>query len=212
MKTRSGMGGIALVVLCSAGSALAAVDASRVADDINFDQRNTPVGLDVRLGLGGFTGDAGELTKAGPLVGITAGAQPWKMLGVEAGVETQRLAIDDTRVGTGEAIWRHNVGVMAKAGPLIVDEKLRPYVGLGAGVSYLNASRGADRSGLYESDFVAEVPVAAGVDYRFSKGLFAGARASYRLMFGEEFANAASPDADTSGGLLNFAVTAGGRF
>ncbi len=210
MKTRSGMGGIALVVLCTAGSALAAVDASRVANDINFDQRSTPVGLDVRLGVGGFTGEAGELTKAGPLLGITAGAQPWDFIGVEAGVESQRLAIDDSRVGSGEAMWRHNLGVLAKAGPLLLNQKMRPYVGAGAGVSYLNASSGAE--GLYRNDFITEVPVAAGLDYRFNQGFFAGARASYRFMFGEEFANAASADLDTSGGLLNFAVTAGGRF
>lgn len=210
MKLRSVMGGVALVAVCSAGSAFAAIDASRVANDVKFDEATTPVGLDVRLGVGGFTGQAGQETHAGPLLGITAGAQPFKLIGVEAGVEGQRLPIADSSVAPGEALWRYNVGVMAKAGPLLVQDKMRPYVGVGAGVSYLNASKGAE--GFYSNDFVTEVPLAAGVDYRFTPGLFAGARATYRAMFGEEFANGATTSADTSGGLLNFSVTAGGRF
>ena len=210
MKLRSVMGGVALVAVCSAGSAFAAINASRVANDINFDENKTPVGLDVRLGMGGFTGAAGSETKVGPLLGITAGAQPFRMLGVEAGVEGQRLPFNDGRIAQGEAMWRYNLGVLAKAGPLLVQDKVRPYVGAGAGVSYLNASSGAE--GLYSNDVIAEVPLAAGVDYRFSPGLFAGARASYRLLFGDTFANVATNNTDSSGGLFNVSLTAGGRF
>jgi hypothetical protein len=209
MKTRTWMSGVALMSLCLSGTAFAA-GAEHVARDLHFDEASTPVGLDVRLGAGGLTGSAGEYTQVGPLLGITAGAQPWRMVGVEAGVEGQRLPINDARVIEGEAMYRYNLGVLAKAGPLLVQEKLRPYVGVGAGVSYLNATNGAE--GLYRNDFVTEVPFAAGVDYRFGNGLFAGARASYRVLFGEEFADAATLDNQSGGNLINVAATVGGRF
>ncbi|HZI02924.1 MAG TPA: hypothetical protein VEZ71_02820, partial [Archangium sp.] len=134
MKIRSWMGGISVVALCTAGSAFAAIDAADVGDRLNFNPEQTRVGLDVRLGLGGLTGDLGERTAPGPLLGITAGAQPWRLIGVEAGVEAQRLPIDDARVVEGEAMYRYNLGVLAKAGPLVMRDKLRPYVGAGVGV------------------------------------------------------------------------------
>jgi len=215
MKIRSWMGGIAMVALCTAGSAFAAVDAADVGNRLNFNPEQTRVGLDVRLGLGGLTGDLGERTAPGPLLGITAGAQPWRLIGVEAGVEAQRLPIDDARVVEGEAMYRYNLGVLAKAGPLVMRDKLRPYVGAGVGVSYLNATTQAEP--LYGNDILAEVPLAAGLDYRFTDNVFAGARASYRVLVGDEFADTASVALDPAGGtpdgnLLNFALTVGGRF
>lgn len=215
MKIRSWMGGIAMVALCTAGSALAAVDAADVGNRLNFNPDQTKVGVDVRLGVGGLTGDLGERTSPGPLIGITAGAQPWRLIGIEAGVEGQRIPIDDTRVVEGEALYRYNLGLLAKAGPLLMQDKLRPYVGLGAGVSYLNATEEAE--GIYDNDILAEVPLAAGLDYRFSDNVFAGARASYRMLVGDEFADTASvtldpTDDNPDGNLLNFALTVGGRF
>ncbi|HYO53529.1 outer membrane beta-barrel protein [Archangium sp.] len=215
MKVHSWMGGIAVVALCTTGSAFAAIDAADVGDRLHFDPDRTMVGLDVRVGVGGLTGDLGARTAPGPLLGITAGAQPWRNLGIEAGVEGQRLPIDDDRVGDEQAMYRYNLGVLAKAGPLVLEDKLRPYVGVGIGVSYLNATDGADT--LYENDFITEVPLAAGLDYRFTNNIYAGARASYRLLMGDEFADAATvtldPDeGNPDGNLLNFGLMVGGRF
>ncbi len=207
---RSWMGGFALVALCTAGSAFAAIDASRVGEEINYNEARTPVGVDVRVGVGGLTGDSGARTAPGPLLGITAGAQPWRLVGVEAGIEGQRLPIDDVRVGDEQALYRYNVGVLAKAGPLVLDDKLRPYVGAGVGVSYINATDGAES--VYNNDIIQEVPLAAGLDYRFTPSIYAGARATYRVLFGEEFADTADVDGDTSGNLLNFGLMVGGRF
>jgi hypothetical protein len=211
MKVRSWMSGIAVVAFCAAGSAFADIDATRVGEAFNFDEEKTAISLDVRVGAGGLTGDLGERTVPGPMLGITAGAQPWRNFGIEAGFEGQRLPIDDVRVGDEQAIYRYNVGVLAKAGPLVLDDKLRPYVGTGVGVSYLNATDGADD--LYENDVLAELPLAAGVDYRFSQTIFAGARASYRVLFADEFADDAITDEDNpDGNLLNFGLMLGGRF
>jgi opacity protein-like surface antigen len=211
MKVRSWMGGITVVTLFTAGSALAAIEASEVGERLNFNPDEAKVGLDVRVGVGGLTGDLGARTAPGPLLGITAGAQPWRNVGVEAGFEGQRLPIDDVRVGNEQAMYRYNAGVLAKAGPLVLDDKLRPYVGTGIGVSYLNVTDGAES--LYDNDLMAELPLAAGVDYRFSSSIFAGARASYRVLFGDEFADdAITGDGNPDGNLLNFGLMVGGRF
>ncbi len=196
MKFRSWMSGIAVMAFCTAGSAFAAVDASEVGRGVKYEEHQVPVGVDVRGGVGGFTGNSGDLTKPGALV--------------EAGYEGQRLPIDDGRVGNGEAMWRHNLGILAKAGAPLLKAKLYPYVGAGFGLSYLNASEGAEN--LYNNDFIGEVPLAAGVDYRFTRSVFAGARATYRALIGTSFANDATPAGDTTGGLVNFNLTLGGSF
>jgi opacity protein-like surface antigen len=211
MKARSWMGGIAVVTLCTAGSAFAAIDATRVGEELNLNEEKAQVGVDVRVGAGGLTGDLGERTAPGGLLGITAHADPWRYFGVEAGVEGQRLPIDDDRVGDEQAIYRWNGNVMAKGGPLLLRDTLRPYVGVGAGLSYLNATEEAED--LYDNDFMAELPLAAGVDFRFTKNISAGARASYQILFFDEFADDAITDEDNpDGNLFNIGVTVGGRF
>jgi hypothetical protein len=207
MKIRSVMGGLAAAALLFAGPALAQIEAQEVDERLNFEPERAKVGLDVRAGLGGLTGDLGEDTGVGPLLGVSAGAQVWDALGVEVGYEGQRIPVSDDIVGDGEGIFRHNLGLLAKAGPMI-DDKWRPFVGAGLGVSYINPSDGAEP--LYDNDFVREVPLAAGVDYSFGD-IFAGARATYRLMYGEEFANDAVVG-DAEGGLFNASITLGGRF
>lgn len=210
MKVRSWMGGMTLMAFCTAGSALAAVDASQVGRGVSFDETRVPVGVDVRAGLGSFTGTAGDNTTTGALLGVTADSQPWPMVGVEAGYEGQRLPIDDGRVGEGEAMWRHNLGLMAKAGPNLLNDKLVPYVGAGFGLSYLNASEGSED--LYENDFIGEVPLAAGVDFHITQNVFAGARATYRALIGTSFADDATGTGETTGGLINYNLTLGGSF
>lgn len=207
MKIRSVMGGLAAATLLCAGPALAAVEAGQVSRKLQPNEEGAQAGLDVRVGFGGLMGDVGKETGVGPLLGITAVVQPYELLGFEAGYEGQRLPIDDVRVANGEGIWRHNVGLLAKVGPL-VQEHWRPFAGVGAGLSYFNPSSGAEP--LFDNDIVEEVPLVAGVDYHFGS-LSAGARASYRLMFGESFANDALAGGP-GGNLLNATLTLGGRF
>jgi hypothetical protein len=207
MKSRSIVGGLAAGALLFAVPALAKVEAQEVGEKLDTSQAK--VGLDVRLGLGGLTGEAGQDTGTGPLLGIAADAQVTRMLGVEVGYEGQRIPINESLLGTsGEGLYRHNLGLLAKAGPL-VDKKWRPFVGAGVGLSYINPTKGADF--LYDTDIVEEVPLAAGVDYTFGN-IVAGARATYRLMYGESFADHVRPGGDDTGNLFNASLTLGGRF
>jgi hypothetical protein len=201
----STVGGAALAALCLAGPAFA-IEAQKVGERLNLNPQ-PPVGVNVSLGVGGFTGDLAQNTNVGPLLGIDATAEVLPLVGIEAGYEGQRLAIDDNRVDSGEGIWRHNVGLLAKVGPTL-DEKWRPFVGAGAGLSYLNPSEEAE--GIYDADFQTELPLAAGVDYRFGN-IFAGARATYSFLGGEELV-AAPGGGDEKGSLFNANITIGGRF
>jgi hypothetical protein len=206
MKIRSVMGSLAAAAVLLAGPALA-VEAERVDEELDFDARRAKVGMDVKVGLGSMTGDLADEVGTGPLLGIAADAQPWRGLGIEVGYEGQRLPLENDLLGDDEALYRHNLGLMAKAGPLI-DQKWRPFVGAGVGLSYLNVTDGADT--LYDNDVVSEVPIAAGIDYNFGN-IFAGARATYRLMYGEGFADDINLD-DAEGNLFNASITLGGRF
>ncbi len=207
MKIRSVVGGLSVAGLLVAAPAFAAIGAQDVSRKLDLDEQQTTVGLDVRVGLGALQGDIGRETGTGPLFGISAGAQLWPALGIELGYEGQRLPINESLVGSGEALYRHNVGLMAKAGPL-VQRHWRPFVATGLGVTYFNPSNGAE--GLFSNDIAQEVPLAAGVDYNMGS-IFAGARATYRLMFNEGFADEAFPNAN-GGNLLNASLTLGGRF
>ncbi|NMO14741.1 outer membrane beta-barrel protein [Pyxidicoccus fallax] len=199
------VGGVAAVAM-SLAAPVYAIEAQDVSRKLDINP-NPPVGLDVSLGVGGFTGDLAENTNVGPLLGIDATAQLWPLIGIEAGYEGQRLAIDDDRVESGEGIWRHNVGMLGKVGPLL-DQKWRPFVGAGAGLSYLNPS--SDAESVYDNDLQVEFPLAAGVDYRFGN-IVAGARATYSVLGSEDLVRDVD-GTEEKGSLFNAGITVGGRF
>lgn len=151
-------------------------------------------------GLSAFTGELGEETVAGGFLGVQASSRPLPLLGVELGYEGSRNAFEDISGG----LWRHNLGALAKVGPeLGVDRNLRPFVGAGIGVSLLNPSEAGEVP--FDNDFITEVPLAAGVEYDIG-GITAGARASYRLLGGENLGVA------ESGNIVNIGVQVGGAF
>jgi hypothetical protein len=208
MKIRSVVGSLAATALLFAGPALAQIEAQEVGERVDLGQdEQMPAGLDVRVGLGSMTGDLAADTGTGPLLGISATAQPSPLFGVEMGYEGQRFPIDDILVGDGEGIYRHNVGLLAKAGPLLA-EHWRPFVGAGFGLSLINPSEGAEF--LYDNDFTEEIPFAAGLEFNIG-AISAGARATYRVMLGESFADDASPG-ESNGDLFDASLTVGGRF
>lgn len=171
--------------------------------------------FDVKLkgGAAGYTGEMGDSTAVGPLFGVVASVDAAQARGlnvtpnlrVEAAYEGNTNPVsDDFGEGT---VWRHNVSTLAKAGVRV--GRFDPFVGVGVGASYVNVTEEAEDAG-FRNDFIAEMPLAAGLEYRFGT-LSAGARATYRPMFGEEFTENVGAEG-SSGGLLSGSVTLGGRF
>ncbi|MCY1042606.1 hypothetical protein OV208_14875 [Corallococcus sp. bb12-1] len=207
MRKLSMMAGVVAAGVGIAAPAFA-VDATQVGRKVGLNEQDVEAGLDVRVGLGGFTGDLGDETGIGALFGITAVAQPSPLVGVEVGYEGQSIPIDDARVSGGNHIWRNNGTILGKLGP-IVDEKWHPFVGVGLGLSYLDASSGSEP--VFSNDWQTELPIAAGIDYRLGN-LFAGVRGTYRLVGGEELVTVPGTDDDAKGSLFNGNITVGGRF
>jgi hypothetical protein len=158
------------------------------------------LGISVSGGLNAYTGDLGDTTGAGASLGIQADSRPLPLLGLELGYEGSRNPFE-TFDG---ALWRHNVGALAKVGPQLGNEgNLMPFVGAGLGVSVLNPS--GESEILFSNDLVTEVPVAAGVDYRFG-AIRAGARATYSFLGGENLGLA------QNGNNINVGINVGGAF
>lgn len=207
MTIRSVMGSLASATLLFAGPALAQIEAQEVGKKLNLKHEEMEAGLDVKLGIGNMTGDLAAHTGTAPLIGIAATAQPSPLIGIEVGYEGERFPIDAALVGSGQGIYRHNFGLLAKAGPLL-GKHWRPYVGAGAGLSLINPSEGAEF--LYKNDFTEEFPFAAGLNYKIG-AISAGARATYRVMLGESFADNATPG-QSNGDLFDASLMVGGRF
>jgi Outer membrane protein beta-barrel domain len=193
--------------LCAVAAA-ALLAAPALAQDDIYDEDfydddaglTNDIGVTVLGGLNTYTGDIGDATGAGAFLGVQADSRPYDLVGVELGYQGSRNPFEDI----DGALWRHNVGALAKVGPQLgQNDNLRPFVGAGIGVSVLNPSEDAEF--LYDTDFVTEVPLAAGVEYDFG-GIVAGARATYRLVGGEDLG------LDEDGNLVNFGLQVGGNF
>jgi hypothetical protein len=207
MAARLWRGGVVAVLALWAAPALAqddtrGTDTSIAADELRERQGTgfDTLGVAVRGGLSSYTGSLGGTTNAGAFLGVQADVQAMRWAGVEFGYEGSF----NNLVGGNESgsLWRHNVGALAKVGPVI--NSVRPFVGAGFGVSYIDPTREATSLG-YDEDVITEVPLAAGVDYQVGD-LMVGARATFRLLAGEEF----GPVDD--GNLFNAGVSLGGRF
>jgi hypothetical protein len=158
-------------------------------------------GVTVSGGVNAYTNDLGDQTGAGAFLGVQANSRPLPIVGLELGYEGARNPFENL----DGALWKHNVGALAKVGPeLGANGNLRPFVGAGFGVSVLNPSD--DGEILFDNDFVTEVPVAAGIDYKLG-GITAGARATYRFLGGENLGVL-----DQDGNAVNVGLQVGGAF
>jgi hypothetical protein len=174
-----------------------------MAQDFERDRRAADRGLGVTVlgGLNAYTGDIADATDAGPMLGVAVNTRPLDLVGVEVGYNGARNNFS----GLDGALWRHNVGALAKVGPRLgARGDLQPFVGAGLGVSVLNPTGGSQD--IYSTDFVTEVPVAAGAEYRFGNGITAGARATFNFLGGENIGVGAN------GNLFTLGAQLGGRF
>jgi hypothetical protein len=192
---RSGLRGLALVLgLGVAGAALA--------------QNEGPKGkvkVFLKGGVSDYTGDLGNDIESGPAWGLTVNVQPLRMIGFELGYEGSRNSVTNDLLPDA-TLTRNGASGMVKIAPPLIDV-VKPFVAAGLGASYISAKGGA---GLYKSDLVEEVPVAAGIEFN-TGNLTTGVRATYRWLVDESFAADTAPG-NPQGGLFDAALTIGGRF
>lgn len=156
-------------------------------------------------GVSDYTGDVGSDVESGPAWGLTVNVQPMRMIGFELGYEGSK---NDIETGPLDAsLTRHGASGLVKLAPPFI-EKVKPFVGAGLGASYIAVNGTA--LGLYESDLVEEVPLAAGIEFN-TGAVTAGVRATYRLLVDESFAANTEPG-NPQGGLFDASFTLGGRF
>jgi hypothetical protein len=156
-------------------------------------------------GVSDYTGEVGDDIDTGPAWGLTVNVQPTNILGFELGYSGSRNTVASDLLPDAALTRNGATGLIKLAPPFI--EAVKPFLGAGLGASYISASGGA---GLYDSDLVEEVPVAAGIEFN-KGGLTAGLRATYRLLVDESFA-ADTSTGNPQGGLFDASLTLGGRF
>lgn len=189
----------------AAASALMAFGGAAMAAD---DDKQGDLNFHARAGVGGFTGGLDDYTSAGPTWGVGFSVQPYRVLGIEVNYEGSRNQLADDRLANTSALMRHGASAMLKLAPPFI-ERIKPFAGVGLGASYINADN--DTSGLYKSDFVQEIPLAAGLEFN-SGAVSAGFRATYRFLLDEAFADNAQTVGNPEGGLFDATVTVGARF
>ncbi|WNG56694.1 hypothetical protein F0U59_19495 [Archangium gephyra] len=179
-----------------------------VAGTAMAQDKQGDVNVFVNGGIGGYTGDLGELSATGPSWGATLNLQPFSMLGFEVGYEGSKNDVTDDRFRASEApsLIRHGATTLVKVSPPF--EKVRPFVGAGLGVSYVYVRGGTGTT--YTSDLMQEVPLAAGLEFN-AGALTAGIRGTWRVLVDDNFADEAVPG-DASGALVDGTLTVGGRF
>ncbi|MHB8877301.1 MAG: hypothetical protein ACYC8T_26685 [Myxococcaceae bacterium] len=162
------------------------------------------VSVFVRGGLGDYTGPLGRYTGRGPVWGLTVSVQRSKLVGVELAYEGSRNDLGPV-VTPQASLLRNGGSALVKIGPQLIG-LIRPFVGFGVGAS--NMSVLGERSEAFRSDWSAELPLTAGVEFN-TRRLTAGIRGTYRLLPDQEVAT------NVSGGGGNFrdvSATLGGRF
>ncbi|MGA9522701.1 MAG: hypothetical protein WBV82_14635 [Myxococcaceae bacterium] len=161
----------------------------------------------LRGGVGDYTGDLGELTSSGPVWGVTFNVQPWNVIGLELSYNGSRNVVQDEFIADNPFVNRNGASGLVRLGlPFL--ERVRPFVGAGFGASYANVTGRA--GGRYQDDLMAELPVAAGLEFN-SGGVTAGLRGTYRYLFDEAWANPALPG-NPQGSFLEGELTFGARF
>jgi opacity protein-like surface antigen len=182
-----------VLALVTAGTASAARRGSDSGD----------VKVFLKGGVGNYTGGLGDFVNAGPTWGVSLNLQPLSFLGFEVGYEGAYNGTDSGLLKI--SAMRHGGAALAKLSlPFI--EVVTPFVGAGIGGSYIFVDSALGNA--YNSDFVGEVPLVAGVE--FNRDSFtAGVRANYRLLLDE---NLSSQLNHSQGGFFDVALTLGLRF
>ncbi len=161
-------------------------------------------------GLGLFTSDLSNVTSAGPAWGLLLSYQPIELFGIEFGYEGSRNSLSDPRAPQSTGLFRHGgFGLVKVSVPLI--PIIHPFVGAGLGLGYVFVQ--GQSSPAYDNGFIAELPVAAGVEIDFP-AFNIGARATYHYFLTQQFSKDLRPlgGAAYSGNLFDVSATVGVSF
>jgi hypothetical protein len=167
--------------------------------------------LILKGGLGLFTSDLGNVTSAGPAWGLILNYQPMEIFGIEFGYEGSRNSLSDPRAPQSTGLFRNSgVGLVKLYLPLA--SALHPFAGAGLGLGYVIVQ--GQSSPAYGNGFIAELPVAAGIEVEAS-GVRIGARATYHYFLTQEFSkdlSSVNGAPALSGGLFDISATITFRF
>lgn len=165
----------------------------------------------LNVGVGGYLGQLSDFTGVGPVWALNVEGDLTRGIGWEIGYNGARTPLTHALIPENEAAWRHGLSGMAKLfAPGM--ETLRPFAGIGLGAGYINVSENAED--VFRNDFIAEIPVALGLEFDTAAGISAGLRTTYRFQAGEEFAKNVVPAGSESpeGGQISAGLTVGGSF
>ncbi len=164
------------------------------------------VSITAAAGVGGFTGGLNASSRVGPTWTLQTAAHPWPLLSFEGGYDGSYTPLSEPVLGfTGGGLMRGTVFAMAQVGPQL--GPVRPFAAAGVGGGTITWTHSP---GFMPRDLIAELPVALGVN--LERGwLTGGVRASYRILFNENFLQAFDMPVG-QGGFLSMTASLGGRF
>lgn len=170
--------------------------------------RDREVKVDLHGGAGGYTGNLGDITGVGPMWGVSVGTDATPYIGGEISYDGGRVPMDDPRLDGGGLMNNAVQGALKLKAPL---GDVEPYVMGGIGVGLLSPNLGAQI--YYNSDWVTEIPVGAGVDVDLG-AINAGVRGTFTNLYGEELADVGVPSVvdNTTGSRFSGTITLGGEF
>jgi opacity protein-like surface antigen len=148
-------------------------------------------GISVKAGGGleGYAGQVSNWVNPGVLWGVSAAAQPGRVLGIELGYSGAANELREEMVGSepvaGPDVVRNGLSAVATVGLPLEAIRLQPYALAGVGVNRFSV-RGGQAAG-FRSDTAADIPVGAGLKTRIGN-FAADLRVDYNFGIGEQFA------------------------
>jgi hypothetical protein len=159
-------------------------------------------------GAGDYTGSIGKYTAVGPSYGVALNVEPLRWLGFELGYDGSYNQLDRERfTDYAKASFLRN-GTSALLKFQIPFEGIRPFAGVGFGLSWVNIS-GNNHGGDFSNDLIGQLPLVVGLEiigYRWTAGI----RATYWVGLDQSWIKSGGSSA--LGGLLDVQSTIGIRF
>ncbi len=163
-------------------------------------------------GVEGYTSSLAPRINPGPAWGVTIGAMPTNIVGLELNYAGATNSVDDPAVGDANTRIVRNGG-SANVRVNLLPTPLAPFVFAGAGINWATVS---NEAAGYRNDTFGSIPMGAGLDWRIGD-FTAGARFTFNYLFDREFTPPTQTGAfgfgDKQGGdIYNGLIQVGGVF